>query len=203
MLHYAGTGDEHFDAASAFIKSMRGSDPDSALYWMALMLEAGEDPRFVARRICIAASEDVGNADPMALVLATNAWQACEFIGLPEARIILAQAATYVALAPKSNAAYAAIDAAIHDIREGVTIAVPKHLQDAHYKGAKKLGRGEGYRYAHDYKGGYVSQNYGVERWKYYHPVERGKEAELKQRMQEMDRIDAERNGKPTEEAKE
>ncbi|HPC15794.1 MAG TPA: replication-associated recombination protein A [Candidatus Hydrogenedentes bacterium] len=184
MLHYDGTGDEHYDAASAFIKSMRGTDPDSALYWMARMLEAGESPRFVARRICICASEDVGNADPMALVLATAAWQACEFIGLPEARIILAQAATYVACAPKSNAAYRGIASAMQDVREKKTVAVPKHLQDTNYSGAKRLGRGEGYQYAHDFPEGYVDQDYGVPHGLYYHPSDRGKEAEFKQRLE-------------------
>ncbi|MBI5095852.1 MAG: replication-associated recombination protein A [Candidatus Hydrogenedentes bacterium] len=188
MLHYDGTGDEHYDAASAFIKSMRGTDPDSALYWMARMLEAGEEPRFIARRICIAASEDVGNADPMAIVLATACWQACEFIGLPEARIILAQAATYVACAPKSNAAYLGIDAALSDVRERKTVAVPAHLQDASYPGAARLGHGKGYKYAHDYEDGYVPQDYGVPRGTYYHPTDRGKDAEFKQRLEEFDR---------------
>ena len=183
MLHYDGTGDEHYDAASAFIKSMRGSNPDAAIYWMARMLEAGETPRFVARRICIAASEDVGNADPQALVLANAAAQACEFIGMPEARIILAQAATYVACAPKSNAAYLAIDAALGDVRERKTVAVPGHLQDTHYPGAKRLGRGEGYKYAHDYEDGYVPQDYGIPRGTYYRPNDRGKEAEFKARL--------------------
>ena len=183
MLHYDGTGDEHYDAASAFIKSMRGTAPDSAIYWMARMLESGEDPRFVARRICIAAAEDVGNADPMALVVATNAWQACEFIGMPEARIILAQAAIYVACAPKSNAAYRAIAAATKDVREQKTVAVPIHLRDAHYPGSKRLGRGEGYQYAHDHPDGYVVQDYGVPPGTYYEPTDRGKEAEFKKRL--------------------
>ena len=190
MLHYDGTGDEHYDAASAFIKSMRGTDPDSAIYWMALMLEAGEEPRFIARRICIAASEDVGNADPMALVLATSAWQACEFIGLPEARILLAQAAAYVACAPKSNAAYTAIAEAAKDVREKKTVPVPKHLQDAHYPGAKKLGRGGGYKYAHDYPEGYVPQHYGVKPGTYYRPTDRGKEAEFKKRLKRFNERD-------------
>ncbi len=190
LLHYDGTGDEHYDAASAFIKSMRGSNPDAAVYWMARMLEAGETPRFVARRICIAASEDVGNADPMALVLATAAWQACEFIGMPEARIILAQAATYVACAPKSNAAYLAIDAALRDVREKKTVAVPTHLQDASYGGAKRLGRGAGYQYAHDHEEGYVPQEYGVPRGMYYHPTERGKEAEFRERLARFEQRD-------------
>jgi putative ATPase len=192
MLHYDGVGDQHYDAASAFIKSMRGSNPDSALYWMARMLEAGETPRFVARRIVIAASEDVGNADPQALVLATAAWQACEFIGMPESRIILAQAATYVACAPKSNAAYLAIDKALADVREQQTVDIPKHLQDGHYKGAKKLGRGIGYEYAHDHEEGYVPQEYGVKRGTYYQPTERGKEAEFRERMQRFDQRDEE-----------
>jgi len=187
LIHYQGTGDDHYDAASAFIKSMRGTDPDSALYWMALMLEAGEDPRFIARRICIAASEDVGNADPMAIVVATSAWQACEFIGLPEAQIILAQAATYVACAPKSNAAVVGIGEARRDVREGKTVQVPSHLKDAHYPGAKRLGRGEGYKYSHEYEDGYVPQNYGVPRGTYYHPTDRGKEAEFRKRLADFD----------------
>lgn len=183
LVHYDGTGDEHYDAASAFIKSMRGTDPDSALYWMARMLHAGESPRFVARRICIAASEDVGNADPMALVVATAAWQACEFIGMPEAQIILAQAATYVACAPKSNAAYMGIAAAMNDVQQGKAVAVPKHLQDTHYPGAQRLGRGEGYKYPHDFPGGLVPQHYGVDRGAYYQPVDLGKESEFKARL--------------------
>ncbi len=142
FIHYDGAGDQHYDAASAFIKSMRGSDPDSALYWMAYMLEAGDQPRFIARRICICASEDVGNADPMALVVATSAFQACELIGLPEAQIILAQAATYVACAPKSNAAVVGIGEARQDVKNGKTVPVPTHLRDAHYPGAKRLGPG-------------------------------------------------------------
>jgi len=188
MLHYDGTGDQHYDAASAFIKSMRGTDPDSALYWMARMLEAGDDPRFIARRICICAAEDVGNADPMALVLATSAWQACEFIGMPEARILLAQAATYVACAPKSNASYLGIEAALKDVRERKTVEVPKHLQDASYPGAKRLGRGKGYHYAHDYPDAYVPQDYGAPRGTYYRPNDRGKEGEFKRRLDDFDK---------------
>jgi len=199
MLHYDGVGDEHYDAASAFIKSMRGSNPDAAVYWMARMLEAGEPPRFVARRICIAAAEDVGNADPMALVVATAAFQACELIGMPEARIILSQAATYVACAPKSNAAYLAIDAALAQVREEKTAEVPRHLQDASYRGAQRLGRGAGYLYAHDYEEGYVSQDYGVPRGTFYHPGDRGKEAEFKERLARFDKRDkrdqSEKNG--------
>lgn len=192
LLHYDGTGDAHYDAASAFIKSMRGSNPDAALYWMARMLEAGETPRFVARRICIAAAEDVGNADPMALVLATSAFQACELIGMPEARILLAQAATYVACAPKSNAAYTAIDAALQEVREQRTLDVPAHLQDAHYAGAKRLGHGAHYAYAHDDPDGYVPQDYGVPRGSYYHPVDRGKESEFRARLAALDARDRE-----------
>jgi putative ATPase len=190
LLHYDGTGDGHYDAASAFIKSMRGSNPDSALYWMARMLEAGETPRFVARRICIAAAEDVGNADPMALVLANAAFQTCEFIGMPEARIMLAQAVTYIAAAPKSNAAYTAIDAAIAAVREEKTTEIPQHLQDAHYKGAKRLGHGANYKYAHDYEDNYVPQDYGVPRGTFYQPTENGKEAEIKARMDGLDARD-------------
>ena len=190
LLHYDGTGDEHYDAASAFIKSMRGTNPDAALYWMARMLEAGETPRFVARRICIAAAEDVGNADPMALVLATTAWQSCEFIGMPEARIILAQAATYVACAPKSNAAYLGIDEAIRDVREKKSVDVPTPLQDASYKSAKKLGRGQGYQYAHNFDGGYVTQEYGIPRGTYYRPTDRGKEREIKAHLDTLDERD-------------
>lgn len=199
LLHYDGTGDEHYDAASAFIKSMRGSNPDAAVYWMARMLEAGETPRFVARRICILASEDIGNADPMALVLATAAFQACEFIGLPEARIILSQAATYAACAPKSNAAYLAIDTALNDVREQKTLEVPIHLQDSHYPGAKRLGHGIDYQYAHNFEEGYVTQDYGVTRGTYYHPGDRGKEAEFRERMarfDERDRAASRRNKK-------
>ena len=198
LVHYDGVGDEHYDAASAFIKSMRGTDPDSALYWLAYMLEAGEDPRFIARRICIAASEDVGNADPFALVLATAAFQACELIGMPEAQIILAHAATYVACAPKSNASYAGVAAARKDVQEGKTVPVPKHLQDASYRGAKRLGRGEGYKYAHQYEDGFVPQDYGVPRGTYYHPTDRGKESEFRQRLEEFDRRSQE--GTPSDE---
>ena len=190
LLHYDGSGDEHYDAASAFIKSMRGSNPDAALYWMARMLEAGEEPRFVARRMCILASEDVGNADPMALVLATSAWQACEFIGMPEARLILAQAATYLACAPKSNAAYLAIGAASDDVRKKKSVAVPQHLRDGGPRGAQ-IGRGVGYEYPHDHEGAYVPQEYGVPLGTYYHPTDRGKEAEFKARLEsQQDRED-------------
>ena len=187
-IQYDATGDEHYDAASAFIKSMRGSDPDAAVYWMARMLEAGEDPRFVARRLVIAAAEDVGNADPMALVVANSAAQATEMVGMPECRILLSQAVTYVAMAPKSNAAYKAIDAALADVRERRVLPVPTHLRDASYQGAKRLGHGQGYEYAHDAPDGWVDQDYlGVER-EYYQPVDRGFEAELRKRLEEFRR---------------
>lgn len=175
--------DAHYDSASALIKSMRGSDADAAVYWLARMMEAGEDPRFLARRIVIAASEDVGNADPQALVIANAAAQATLMIGMPECRIMLSQAATYVALAPKSNAAYAAINEAMQDVRERRVLPVPTHLKDSHYKGAERLGHGEGYEYAHSADDGWVDQEYlGVDR-SYYRPVNRGFEAELQQRM--------------------
>jgi putative ATPase len=186
---YDRTGDEHYDAASALIKSMRGSDPDAAMYWMARMLEAGEDPRFVARRVVICAAEDVGNADPAALMLAVAAMQATEYVGMPEARIPLAQAVTYIACAPKSNAAYLAIDRAMTDVRDSRTLPVPKHLRDANYKGAKRLGHGEGYKYAHDFEGGVAPQDYlGVDKT-YYEPTERGREAQLKKRLEEYRRM--------------
>lgn len=164
---YDKSGDQHYDTISAFIKSMRGSDPDATVYWLAKMLYAGEDPRFVARRIIIAASEDVGNADPMALVLANSAAQAVEMVGMPEARIILSQVAIYIAKAPKSNACYRAIEEALKDIEKERTLAVPTHLRDSHYGGAKKLGHGEGYKYPHDY-GGYIEQQYLPKKKKYY-----------------------------------
>ncbi len=166
---YDKKGDQHYDTISAFIKSMRGSDPDAAVYYLAKMLYAGEDPRFVARRIVICASEDVGNADPMALVIATSALRAVEFVGMPEARIPLAQASIYVATAPKSNACYRAIEAATEDIKNEETMEVPDHLKDSHYPGAKKLGHGEGYKYPHDH-GGHVEQEYLKKKRSYYKP---------------------------------
>ncbi|TAN42568.1 MAG: replication-associated recombination protein A [Nitrospirae bacterium] len=164
---YDKDGDQHYDTISAFIKSMRGSDPDAAVYYLAKMLYAGEDPRFIARRIVICASEDVGDADPMALVLAVSALRAAEFVGMPEARIPLAQAAIYTANAPKSNACYEAIDAALEDIKNEQTMEVPEHLKDSHYKGAKELGHGEGYKYPHSY-GGHVEQEYLKDKKTYY-----------------------------------
>lgn len=167
---YDKKGDQHYDTISAFIKSMRGSDADATVYYLAKMLYAGEDPRFIARRIVICASEDVGDADPMALVIATSALRAVEFIGMPEARIPLAQAAIYIAKAPKSNACYKAIEAALEDMKNEQTLEVPDHLRDNHYAGAKKLGHGEGYKYPHDYGGGYVEQDHLPKKKKYYNP---------------------------------
>jgi putative ATPase len=178
--------DAHYDTASAFIKSMRGSDPDAALYWMAKMLYAGEDPRFIARRICIAAAEDVGNADPLALVLANAALQISEFVGMPEARIALAQAAVYVSCAPKSNAAYLAIEKAYSDIEEQRVQEVPDHLKDASYPGAEVLGHGKGYKYAHDYEGHFVKQKYTRKKVRYYEPTEIGYEAKIRQRLEKL-----------------
>src|SRR5437016_10520733 len=186
VLDYDATGDGHYDLASAFIKSMRGSDPDAAIYWLARMLEAGEDPRFIARRIVICASEDVGNADPQALVVAAAALQALEFVGMPECQLALAQAVTYIATAPKSNAATMAISKASEDVRAGRTLPVPEHLRDAHYQGAKKLGHGKDYKYSHDYEGGYVQQQYLPEERRYYEPTDRGFEAEIRKRMEEL-----------------
>lgn len=192
-IRYDADGDDHYDAASALIKSMRGSDPDAAIYWLARMLEAGEDPRFLARRIMIAAAEEVGNADPMALVLAQSAAATTEFVGLPECRIPLAQAVTYIALAPKSNAAIKAIDAALGDVRSHSVLPVPVSLKDTHYRGAAQLGHGEGYQYAHNFPGGFVPDDYlGVDR-RYYEPVDRGVEAELAKRLETYRAARAER----------
>jgi putative ATPase len=177
---YDGDENQHYDTISAFIKSMRGSDPDAAIYWLAKMLYAGEDIRFIARRIVIAASEDVGMADPNALVVAVAAQQAVEFIGLPEARIPLAQATVYVATAPKSNRAYEALDKATEDIKSGRILAVPKYLQGS---GSKLLGGGEGYKYSHDYEGSYVPQAYLPEGRVYYTPTENGFERRVKERL--------------------
>lgn len=183
QVNYDKNGDAHYDTASAFIKSMRGSDPDAVLYWMAKMLYAGEDPRFIARRICICAAEDVGNADPQALVLANAAFQVSEFIGLPEARIPLAQAAIYVACAPKSNASYLGIDKAIDAVKKKRVQEVPKHLKDASYRGAKRLDHGEGYKYAHNYEGHYVDQSYMSVNEKFYEPTDIGFEKKIRERL--------------------
>ena len=178
--------DGHYDTISAFIKSMRGSDPDAALYWLAKMLYAGEDPRFIARRIVICAAEDVGNADPQALVVANAAFQISEFVGMPEARIPLAQAVCYIACAPKSNAAYLGIDKAMKDVEEGRTMEVPTHLKDASYHGAKKLGHGQGYKYAHDYENHYVDQEYIPEKKVYYEPIDSGYEKKIKEYLDKL-----------------
>lgn len=186
---YDHSGDQHYDAASALIKSMRGSDPDAAVYWLAMMLEAGEDPRFVARRIAICAAEDVGNADPMALVLANAAVQTTLFVGMPECQLPLAQAAIYIACAPKSNAAAMAVWNAMKDVREGRTVPVPRHLRDAHYRGADRLGHGAGYQYAHDAKGGMVAQEYlGVDTT-YYEPTDRGHEVTIASYLQRFKQL--------------
>ncbi|MFH1338628.1 MAG: replication-associated recombination protein A [Candidatus Omnitrophota bacterium] len=183
---YDREGDAHYDTASAFIKAMRGSDPDAALYWMAKMLYAGEDPRFVARRICILAAEDVGNADPLALVLANAALQISEFVGMPEARIPLAQAVIYVSCAPKSNASYLAIEKAYKDIEKQRLQEVPDHLKDASYPGAEKLGRGKDYKYPHSYKSHYIEQDYAFKKVKYYEPTDIGHEAKIRQRLERL-----------------
>lgn len=178
--------DEHYDTISAFIKSMRGSDPDAALYWLAKMIYAGEDPLFIARRIIIAASEDVGNADPHALGVAVAALHALEQVGMPEGRIPLAQAVAYVASAPKSNAAYKAINSALADVESGVVLPVPDHLKDASYKGAKRLGRGKGYKYPHDYPGHWVEQQYMPEKRQYYLPGTQGYERVISGRLKRL-----------------
>src|SRR5665213_2080782 len=181
---YDGDGDAHYDTISVFIKAMRGSDPDAALYWLAKMIHAGEDPRFIARRIVICAAEDVGLADPMALVLANSALSAAEFVGWPEAQIPLAEATIYIATANKSNSAVMAIAAALEDVKSGRTIAVPEHLRDASYKSAKKLGHGTGYKYAHEGENHFVAQDYlGVDKI-YYEPTDQGVEKKIKERVE-------------------
>ena len=188
VVRYDKTGDNHYDTISAFIKSMRGSDPDAAVYYLAKMLYAGEDIKFIARRIMICASEDVGNADPMALTVAVSAAQAVERIGMPEAQIILSQAVLYVAGAPKSNSACNAIFAANESVRRTKT-TVPVHLQDAHYKGSAKLGHGIGYQYAHDYPNHYAHQQYlpdEIKNARFYEPGDLGKEKEIKAWLQQL-----------------
>ena len=183
VINYDKTGDNHYDTISAFIKSMRGSDPDAAVYYLARMLYAGEDVKFIARRIMILASEDIGNADPQALQVAVAAAQAVERLGMPEARIVLAQAVTYMASAPKSNSAINAIDKAMRVVQETKTPPVPVHLQDAHYKSAGKLGHGKGYKYAHDYENHYVKQQYlpdGLTGEVFYEPSENGYEQQIR-----------------------
>ena len=186
-VRYDKMGDQHYDTISAFIKSIRGSDPDAAVYYLARMLYAGEDIRFIARRMMISASEDVGNADPNALNVAVSAALAVERIGMPEARIILAQAATYLASAPKSNASYLAVDRATECMKQTMTAPVPVHLQDSHYKGSEKLGHGLGYLYAHNYPNHYVEQQYLPDALKdevFYEPTEIGYEKQIKEHLQ-------------------
>ena len=189
VVKYDKSGDNHYDTISAFIKSMRGSDPDAAVYYLARMLYAGEDIKFIARRIMICAAEDVSNADPMALVVATSAAQAVERIGMPEAQIILAQAVTYVASAPKSNSAVCAISDAMAAVRDTMTAPIPVHLQDAHYKSSQKLGHGVGYKYAHDYPNHYVDQQYlpdEIKDARFYEPGDLGYEKQIKERLQKL-----------------
>jgi putative ATPase len=185
-FQYDGTGDEHYDCASALIKSIRGSDPDAGIYWLARMLEGGEDVRFLCRRLIILASEDIGNADPQALTLAVACSHACEQIGLPECQLTLSQTVAYLACVPKSNAATSAISAARKDVREQRVLPVPKHLRDAHYRGAEGLGHGDGYQYSHNEPDGVSAQDYlGIDRV-YYQPVNRGHEAELATRLKSI-----------------
>jgi len=187
-IDYDGTGDTHYDLASALQKSMRGSDPDATIYWLARMIVGGEDVRFIARRIAVCAAEDVGNADPMATVLAAAAVQISEFVGLPEAQLALAQAALYVACAPKSNAVSSAIWGAVEDVKSQPTISVPKHLKDSHYAAAKKMGYGVDYLYPHNFKDGFVPQDYlpaGMKK-KYYQPKDAGYEKNIKHYLQKL-----------------
>ncbi|HEY0259800.1 MAG TPA: replication-associated recombination protein A [Lacisediminihabitans sp.] len=192
LLRYDRNGDEHYDVISAFIKSVRGSDVDAALHYLARMIEAGEDPRFIARRIMISAAEDIGMADPQALAVAVAAADAVQYVGMPEGRIPLAEAVVYLATAPKSNAAYMALDAAIADVRAGKIGRVPPHLRDAHYAGAKRLGHGKGYQYSHDSELGVVTQQYlpdELRSTRYYSPTEHGNERDVKARLEKLRRI--------------
>ena len=194
VLCYEKDGDNHYDTISAFIKSMRGSDPDAAVFYLARMLYAGEDVKFIARRIVICASEDVGNADPHALMVATAAAQAVDFIGMPEAKIILSQAVTYIACAPKSNAAIAAISKAWQDVEQVRVKTVPPHLKDAHYSSASKLGRGVEYKYSHDYPGNYVPQQYLPDELVgqiYYEPSDNGVEKKIKESLKRLRGVDS------------
>jgi putative ATPase len=193
VLQYDGTGDEHYDIASALIKSIRGSDPDAAIYWLARMLEAGEEVRFICRRLVILASEDIGNADPQALVVATAAFHACEFVGLPECQLTLSQAVLYLACAAKSNSATRAIGDARRLVKEGKIIPVPLHLRDSHYAGADRLGHGEGYLYPHDFPDGFVPQDYLGAEVHVYHPAPRGWEGEAGRQLEAL------RNQRPPE----
>lgn len=189
VIKYDKSGDNHYDTISAFIKSMRGSDPDAAIFYLARMLTAGESVTFIARRMMICASEDVGNADPNALVVATAAAQAVERVGMPEAQIILSQAVAYIATAPKSNASCVAIEQAMRAVQETPQVTIPVHLQDAHYKGAAKLGHGKGYKYAHDYPGNYVQQQYmpyELNGREFYNPSGNGYEVKIKEHMKKL-----------------
>ena len=191
VVKYDKSGDNHYDTISAFIKSMRGSDPDAAIYYLARMLYAGEDVKFIARRIMICAAEDVGNADPNALTVAVSAAQAVERLGMPEARIVLAEATNYVACAPKSNASYLSIDAAMHMVASGQTPPIPVHLQDSHYKSAGKLGHGIGYQYAHDFKNHYVAQQYlpdALAGARFYEPTDMGYEKQIRDHLEKIRR---------------
>lgn len=192
---YDADEDAHYDTISAFIKSMRGGDPDAALYWLAKMLYAGEDIRFIARRIVICAAEDVGMADPRALMVAVAAQQAVEFVGMPEARIPLAQAAVYVATAPKSNASYMGIETAMADVKSGVTLEIPRHLRDTHYKGAARLKHGEDYQYSHDFPEAVARQDYLPAPRAYYEPTGRGFEKEISERLARWRKLRAEQEG--------
>ena len=183
--------DQHYDTISAFIKSVRGSDPDSALYWLAKMVEAGEDPRFIARRLIILASEDIGLADPQGLVVAVAALHAVEFIGMPEGKIPLAEATLYLACAAKSNSAVAGIGTALEAVQQGEVVQVPLHLRDAHYPGAKQLGHGEGYQYSHDFPGAIAPQRYGIESGRFFQPTDHGYEAKIKARLAEWEKLRA------------
>ena len=199
VVQYDKQGDNHYDIISAFIKSMRGSDPDAAVYYLAKMLYAGEDIKFIARRIMILASEDIGNADPQALCAAVAAAQAVERVGMPEAQIILSQAVTYMACAPKSNAAYMAISEAMNYVQNNKTPPVPSHLQDTHYKSAGKLGHGDGYKYAHDYKNHYVKQQYlpdTMENEHFYRPSENGYERTIVQHLTKLHAEAKDKNNK-------
>jgi putative ATPase len=189
LLRYDRQGDEHYDVISAFIKSIRGSDVDAALHYLARMIEAGEDPRFIARRIMISAAEDIGMADPQALPIAVAAAEGVALIGMPEGRILLAEAVTYLATAPKSNASYRALDAAIADVRAGKIGRVPTHLRDAHYPGAKRLGHGAGYVYAHDAEFGVAAQQYlpdALQGTEYYRPTTNGNERDVAARLEKI-----------------
>ena len=191
VVKYDKSGDNHYDTISAFIKSMRGSDPDAAIYYLARMLYAGEDVKFIARRIMICAAEDVGNAEPQALQVAVAAAQAVERIGMPESQIILAEATNYVACAPKSNASYLSIDAAMHMVASGQTPPIPVHLQDSHYKSAGKLGHGIGYQYAHDFKNHYVAQQYlpdALAGTRFYEPTDMGYEKQIRDHLEKIRR---------------